>query len=102
MTAQLAVVYGASGFLGRNAVRALAKAGYRIRAVTRRPNLAQYLPPSGTVGQIQLFKGDVTDADSVAAALAKAYVVVNLVGLLSPGGGQDFEEMHVEAAETIA
>ncbi|HEY1710052.1 MAG TPA: complex I NDUFA9 subunit family protein [Rhizomicrobium sp.] len=102
MDKPLAVVFGGSGFVGRNTVRALAKAGYRVRAATRRPNLAQYLPPMGSVGQIQLFKCDVSDENQVAAALAKADVVVNLIGILYRSGGQGFEAVHVEAAERIA
>jgi NADH dehydrogenase len=102
MDKPLAVVFGGSGFVGRNTVRALAKAGYRVRVATRRPNLAQYLPPMGSVGQIQLFKCNATDDNQVAAALAKADVVVNLIGILYASGGQGFEAVHVEAAERIA
>jgi uncharacterized protein YbjT (DUF2867 family) len=102
MTKPLVVVFGGSGFVGRNTVRALAKAGCRIRVVTRYPNLAQYLPPMGHVGQIQLFKGDATEADQVQAALHKANAVVNLVGILYPQSGHSFGEIHCEAAETIA
>jgi NADH dehydrogenase len=102
MSKPLAVVFGGSGFVGRNTVRALAKAGYRVRVATRRPNLAQYLPPMGAVGQIQLFKCNVSDENQVADALAKADVVVNLVGILYRSGGQGFEDVHVEAADRIA
>jgi len=102
MTKPLAVVFGGSGFLGRHTVRALAKAGYRVRVPTRRPNLAPHLVPMGQVGQIQLFKCNVLDADQVAAAVTQADVVVNLVGILAPGGGQGFEDVHADAAETIA
>jgi uncharacterized protein YbjT (DUF2867 family) len=102
MNSELITVFGASGFLGRHAVRALARAGYRIRAVTRKPNLANHLPPMGQVGQIQLFKADVNEPDQVAAALKGARFVVNLTGILSPGGGQSFDSLHVEAAQSIA
>lgn len=102
MSKPLVAVFGGSGFLGRHTVRALAKAGYRVRVATRHPNLAQYLPPMGSVGQIQLFKCNVTDEAQVAAAVIKADAVVNLVGILNPGGGQGFEELHADAAETIA
>src|SRR5436190_10404447 len=102
MSKPLVVVFGGSGFLGRHTVRALAKAGYRIRVATRWPNLAQHLPPMGHVGQIQLFKCNVLEEDQVAAALQRADAVVNLVGILNQTGGQGFEDVHVEAAETIA
>ena len=102
MNTTLVTVFGGSGFLGRHTVRALAKAGYRIRVAVRHPNLAHFLPPMGQVGQIQLFKCNVTDADQVAAALAGADAAVNLTGILYPHGGQSFAGVHCEAAANIA
>jgi NADH dehydrogenase len=98
----LVTIFGGSGFLGRHTVRALAKAGYRIRVATRHPNLAQHLPPMGHVGQIQLFKCNALEDEQVAAAVHSAEAVVNLIGILAPGGGHGFDEIHVEAAERIA
>lgn len=98
----LVTIFGGSGFLGRHTVRALAKGGYRIRVATRHPNRAQYLPPMGHVGQIQLFKCNALEDEQVAAAVHSADAVVNLIGILAPGGGQGFDEIHVETAERIA
>ncbi|HEV7714901.1 MAG TPA: NAD(P)H-binding protein, partial [Steroidobacteraceae bacterium] len=71
MIEQVVTVFGASGFLGRHAVRALAKGGlgYRVRAVSRNPNAAPYLIPMGHVGQIQLLRANVRNADDVARAV---------------------------------
>lgn len=102
VNSDLVTVFGASGFLGRHTVRSLARHGYRIRAVTRKPHLAHNLPPMGHVGQIQLFKADVHDADAVEAALAGAHLAVNLVGTLNSGGNQSFEALHVTAPRFIA
>ena len=98
---KLVTVFGASGFVGRHTVRALAKAGWRIRAVCRHPNLANYLLPAGFPGQIQLFKGNVRDDDAVARALEGADAVVNLTGVLFSSGEQNFEALHVEAPQRI-
>lgn len=95
-------VFGGSGFLGRHTVRALARAGYRVRVAVRKPNLAMYLLPAGRVGQIQIVKTDVHDADAVTAAIRGADAVVNLVGVLYSRGRQSFNALHVGAAETIA
>ncbi len=94
-------VFGASGLVGRHTVRALAQAGWRIRAVCRHPNLANYLLPAGFPGQIQLFKGNVRDDDSVAHALEGADAAVNLTGVLYGRGKQNFESLHVDAARRI-
>jgi len=98
---KLVTVFGASGFVGRHTVRALAKAGWRIRAVCRHPNLANYLLPAGVPGQIQLFKGNVRDDDAVTHALEGADAVVNLTGALFSHGEQNFEALHVEAPQRI-
>ncbi|MBV9571945.1 MAG: complex I NDUFA9 subunit family protein [Alphaproteobacteria bacterium] len=103
MIDQVVTVFGASGFLGRHAVRALAKGGfgYRIRATTRNPNAAQYLTPMGQVGQIQLLRTNVLNADDIARAVRGSDAVVNLVGILNPGGSQSYRAVHVKAPEMI-
>ncbi len=100
--ASVVTVFGGSGFLGRHAVQALTRAGYRIRVAVRYPNLAPYLPPMGSVGQIQLMKCNVLDEDAVARAVRGVDAVVNFVGILYPAGGQVFEAVHVTAPTIIA
>ena len=102
MNNSLVTIFGGSGLLGRYTVRAFARAGWRIKVGVRHPNLAHYLPPMGQVGQILVTKANVLDADQVAAAVKGADVVVNLVGILHPGGGQSYQSVHVDAARTIA
>lgn len=98
MDSRLVTVFGGSGFLGRHTVRALARAGWRIRVACRAPNQGFFLKPLGTVGQIALTKCDITDPDQVAAALAGADAAVNLVGILYG----NFEDAHVVGAAAIA
>src|SRR5471032_3475011 len=78
----LVTVFGGSGFLGRNVVRALAKRGYRIRVAVRRPELAGHLQPLGRVGQIYAVQANVRYSRSVEAAASDADVVINLTGIL--------------------
>ena len=101
MTARLVTIFGGSGFLGRHAVRALAREGWRIRVAVRHPNKGFFLKPAGTVGQIAAVKCDAGDPDQVAAAVMGADAVVNLAGILYPRG-QSFEELHCDAARNIA
>ena len=102
MSDSLITVFGGTGFLGRNTVRALARAGYRVRVAVRYPNQGFFLPPMGNVGQIALVKCNVREPEQVAAAVKGADAVVNLTGILYQRGEQSFEAVHVEAAEAIA
>ena len=101
MKNQLVTVFGGSGFLGRHTVRALARAGWRIKVATRHPNMGFFLRPLGSVGQIDFVKADVTDADAVARAVAGSDAVINLTGILFQSG-QTFEDVQAIGADNIA
>jgi uncharacterized protein YbjT (DUF2867 family) len=98
----LVTVFGGSGFLGRNVVRALAKRGYRIRVAVRRPELAGHLQPLGRVGQIHAVQANLRYPDSVGAAMRDSQVAINLVGILAEGGAQSFEAVQAKGPETVA
>lgn len=102
VSGKLAVVFGGSGFIGRNVVRELAKRGWRVRVAVRRPHLAQFLRPMGAVGQIQLAQANIRHRGSVAEALKGADAVVNLVGILFESGSQRFDTVQAAGASTIA
>src|ERR1700756_706600 len=74
----LVTVFGGSGFLGRNVVRALCKREYRIRVAVRRPELAGHLQPLGRVGQIHAVQANVRYPGSVAEAARGSDVIINL------------------------
>ena len=101
-TDRLVTVFGGSGFLGRYTVRALAQSGFRIRVAVRRPDLAYDLQPLGRVGQIHAVQANVRFPQSVMQAAEGADTVVNLVGILNPGGAQTFDAVQAEGAEAIA
>lgn len=102
MTNKLAVVFGGSGFIGRNVVRELAKRGWRVRVAVRRPHLALFLRPMGNVGQIQLAQANIRYRASIAEAVKGADAVVNLVGILHGEGAQGFRAVHSAGAGAIA
>lgn len=101
MNTNLVTIFGGSGFLGRHTVRALARAGWRIKIATRHPARGFFLRPLGTVGQIDFVKCDVADAQSVSAAVMGASAVINLTGILFQKG-QTFEDVQAEGAANIA
>lgn len=98
----LVTVFGGSGFVGRHAVRALAREGWRVRAAVRRPDLAGHLQPMGRVGQIHGVQANLRYPDSVRAAVEGAEAVVNLVGILARAGRQTFDAVHVAGARAAA
>ena len=98
----LTTVFGGSGFVGAQVVRALAKRGHRLRVAVRRPGRAYRLPMLGDVGQIEIVQANVRDDASVARALEGAEACVNLVAVLYESRRQTFEALHVEGAARIA
>jgi uncharacterized protein YbjT (DUF2867 family) len=98
----LVTVFGGSGFLGRNVVRALAKRDYRIRVAVRRPELAGHLQPLGKVGQIHAVQANLRYPASVEAAMRDSHVAINLCGILAEGGAQTFDAVQGTGAATVA
>jgi NADH dehydrogenase len=98
----LVTVFGGSGFLGRNVVRALCKRDYRIRVAVRRPELAGHLQPLGKVGQIHSVQANLRYPASVEAAMRDSHVAINLVGILTESGAQSFDAVQGSGAETVA
>ena len=101
MNSNLVTIFGGSGFVGRHTVRALARAGWRIKVATRHPASGFFLRPLGSVGQIDFVKCDVSDPQGVAQAVTGAQAVINLTGILFEKG-QSFEEVQADGAANIA
>lgn len=99
---KLVTVVGGTGFIGRAVVRRLAKEGYRLRVTSRTPSRAYDMRPLGDVGQIALVRADIRNEAEIAAAVAGASVVVNLVGILRESGGRTFEDLHADGPASIA
>jgi NADH dehydrogenase len=98
----LVTVFGGSGFLGRNVVRALCKRDYRIRVAVRRPELAVHLQPAGKVGQVHAVQANLRYPESVAAAMRGSHAVVNLVGILAESGPQSFAAVQAAGPGVVA
>lgn len=98
----LVTVFGGSGFVGAQVVRAFARRGWRVRVAVRRPSLAFELRPLGDPGQIQPVACDIADKAQVASALRGADACVNLVGILFETGSRKFDAVHVEGSKNIA
>src|SRR5687768_13366246 len=81
-------ILGATGVYARHLVPRLVIAGYRVRALVRRPEAAGVALACGADVRI----ADVFNEDSLAAALAGCAVGVNLAtSLPGPSGRGDFD-----------
>src|SRR5689334_14016885 len=98
----LVTVFGGSGFVGSQAVRALARQGWRIRVAVRQPHLAYAMRLHGDVGQIDVVQANVRNEASVLRALEGATACINLVSVLHESGRQKFQTLHVMGAKTVA
>lgn len=112
MTGRSITVFGGSGFIGRYLVQRLARQGWIIRVAVRHPDRALFLKPMGAVGQITPVAASLSHEGSIAAAVAGADAVVNLVGILHEGSlpvralfpraVQRFADVHAEGAARVA
>lgn len=98
----LVTVFGGSGFIGGQAVRQLAKAGWRIRVAVRQPNLAYAMRLHGDVGQIDVVQANIRNEASVRRALDGATAALNLVSVLYEHGRQGFQALNVMGARNVA
>ena len=96
MTNKLVTVFGGSGFLGNYVTQALLERGARLRIASRNPEASFALKPLANLGQLQFARCDVTNSQSVAAALHGADAVINLVGSFN---GDVVELMGTSAGE---
>jgi NADH dehydrogenase len=95
-------VFGGTGFLGRRLARRLAAEGATLRIAVRNPDRARSVFAPADVDRFTLFRADVRDAASVAAAVAGADAVVNAVSAYVEKPGVTFESVHVQGARTLA
>lgn len=91
------LVTGATGYIGGRLVPELLQAGHRVRCLARSPGKLRDHP---WAGDVETVRGDVTDAESVAAALRGIDVAYYLVHALGAGSG--FEDADRRAARTFA
>ncbi|WP_329126843.1 SDR family oxidoreductase [Streptomyces sp. NBC_01465] len=91
------LVTGATGYIGGRLVPELLDAGHRVRCVARTPGNLRDHP---WAGRVEVVRGDVTKASSLADAMAGIDVAYYLVHALGTGPG--FEETDRLAARNFA
>ncbi|CAO2839804.1 unnamed protein product [Amaranthus hypochondriacus] len=99
----VATVFGATGFLGRYLVQQLAKMGSQVLVPFRgSEDSPRHLKLMGDLGQIVPMKYDPRDESSIKAVMAKANVVINLIGREYETRNFSFEEVNHRMAEQLA
>ena len=83
-------VFGGTGFLGRRLVQRLAAEGATVRVAVRPPDRAPSALRAADMERVTVFRADVRDQASVAAAVAGADAVVNAVSAYVETARRDF------------
>lgn len=99
---KLVTILGGSGFVGRYIARRMAKAGWRVRVATRRPNEHLFVRTYGAVGQVEPVLCNIRNEASLRAVINGADAVVNCCGILSESGKNSFAAVQAEGAATAA
>ncbi|VXC54228.1 NAD-dependent dehydratase [Burkholderia sp. 8Y] len=101
MQHQNVAIIGGSGFIGSHLVNALVDLGKNVRIATRRRANAAHL----TLLPVDVIETDVHDPIKLAAFVAEADAVINLVGVLQGRRGDpygpEFARAHVELPRKI-
>ena len=93
----LALVTGATGYIGGRLVPELLAAGFRVRVLARRPRNLSDRPWHD---RVEIVQGDASDAESLARALSGVDVAYYLIHSL--GTGEDFESLDRRHARNVA
>jgi len=94
----LAAVTGATGFLGRRLVAALAAEGWRVRVLARRD--AALAAPDGVEPEVVI--GGLADGAALAALCRGSDVVIHAAGLIKARAAADFAGVNAAGAERVA
>ena len=95
-------IAGGSGFLGRELISQLAQSGFNIRVLCRNTDYAKSLRILGEPGQINLISGNINNKKKLSLLMKDCDVFINLVGILSEFGSQNFKMIHIEGAKNLA
>ncbi|MBM7842395.1 SDR family oxidoreductase [Herpetosiphon giganteus] len=92
------LVTGGTGYVGSRLIEKLRQRPEPVRVLVRTPEKAQKL----VAGNISIVKGDVTDPESLLAAMKGVSTVIHLVAIIRErSGGITFERMNYQATVNV-
>ena len=97
LEAPLAVVTGASGFVGSHAVDELLRQGARVRAILRGTSSRQWLEGK----PVEVVNASLFDPDALRGALEGADWVVHAAGMIRARSAAEFHECNVVGTERM-
>jgi len=96
-------VFGGTGFVGREIVRALLAKGYAVRVLARERAKARRVLPDDH--RLTIIQGSIDDHARVDETLGGAQACINLLGILrevrSPENTQTFQKLHTQATRHL-
>lgn len=98
MSRGIVAVTGATGFLGRHLIRALAAEGWTPRVLSRR----DIIDPDWTAIEPQLVIGDLSNRRALDALCVGAVALVHVAGLIKARTRVDFDRVNVIGARDAA
>ena len=94
----LAALTGGTGFVGSHVAESLLGAGYRVRALVRRPEDPGWLKGL----PVEIVKGDVREPDTLDALVRGAAVVVHAAGKTSARSEADYMAANARGTANVA
>jgi uncharacterized protein YbjT (DUF2867 family) len=95
------LVTGATGFVGREIVARLARAGLRFRLLARGGAAGEAGRHLAARYGAEVRTANLLDPASLPPAFAEADAVIHLVGIISECGDQTFDNIHVRATRNV-
>ena len=96
---------GATGFVGRHALRRLLEDGWRVKALARSPermHAVLHELPGKTRTRVEIVPGDLADGDALQCLLAGVDAVLHIAGLVKAPNERAFMRANAEAAARLA
>lgn len=97
MSAPVALVTGASGFVGSHVVEALISRGYRVRCLLRAQSPMEWLEGR----PIEVFRGDCLAPESLGPAVNGVELLIHVAGLVKARDPLDFYQINEEGTVNL-
>ncbi|MEO8587042.1 MAG: NAD-dependent epimerase/dehydratase family protein [Acidobacteriota bacterium] len=94
----LVALTGGTGFVGSHVADALLMAGFRVRALVRRPDDVAWLKGAG----VDFVKGDVRDATTLPALVEGASAIVHVAGKTSARNEAEYMDANAGGTANVA